>query len=148
MLCSACTIMAKRPHCTCCKSWLTMPLFMHRPSLPLHDCGLCKCCATVGGWPNIHQACAKLAAMQQGKGCIGSSFLNKSRTRSTGMAQPQPELNQWHWKLAAVSRTGQETYRDVVTYIHRQAHSLTQSDSIPQEQEGVTQVHRVCYKPM
>jgi len=28
----------------------------------------------------------------------------------------QPELNEWHWKFAAVSRTDQETYRDAVTY--------------------------------
>lgn len=48
----------------------------------------------------------------------------------------QPELNEWHWKIAAVSRTDQETYRDVATYTGRH-HSLMQSDSIPQEQEGL-----------
>lgn len=64
--------------------------------------------------------------MQQGKGCIGSSFPDpeeKSRATSAGMAQPQPELNEWHSKSAAASGTDQETYRDVATYTH----TLTQA---------------------
>jgi hypothetical protein len=39
------------------------------------------------------------------------------------MAQPQPELNEWHSKSAAASGTDQETYRDVATYTH----TLTQA---------------------
>jgi hypothetical protein len=119
------------------KATLYLPLIMVDNAFLLRTGHLFPFYITVGcasavqqwGLAEIQLACAELNWLQWNREMVAldppSLILKKSRATSAGMAQPQPELNEWHSKSAAASGTDQETYRDVATYTHTHSHTLT-----------------------